>query len=60
MYRLDTGDRGQLRDAFYLIDKDHTPAARLCLAAALAGGGPHALYPVEGQRRQNPRIRGFE
>jgi hypothetical protein len=33
-------DRGRLRDAFYLIDKDHTLAARLCLAAALAGGGP--------------------
>ena len=40
--RLSKGmdDRGRLRDAFYLIDKDHTPAARLCLAAALAGGGP--------------------
>src|SRR4029077_20256695 len=25
-------DRGRLRDAFYLIDKDHTLAARLCLA----------------------------
>jgi hypothetical protein len=58
-------DRGRLRDACYLIDKDHTPSGSAVLGRCLAGGGPRLVQrmrfsPVEGQRRQNPRIGGFE